>query len=551
MKETRRDCSYVSTKSFFYFTKHLVARHSIRITMSKTSANDGEPVLDEATSGDILKKKRASSKTLYNQKFTAPLRKKRRNDYDPKEEARLERIVFGDTSDIINNLPSDEDTVAASEVDGVRDNSTVADDSESDDLDENESTNEQSKAAAWVDEDDEQYSVNDALKAQNRRLPGGRPEKLYTELLHNKYKQLVGTPKWAELKKTDDEDADLDNEILKHSCHLEQPKVKKLAKNVIDIKALTPINRQTHTEGPVVSSVEFHPSSTVALVAGSSGILSLFQVDGIENTKLHTMQYKKFPIGKAKFLKDGTEILAGSQYFAHCHSYNLMSGKTYKIPLPHGMSNMMKFEVSPDGKLLAVCGRLGEIYLLTSTSKELVATLKMNAKCTTLAFTPDSKTLVTHGESNEMYIWDINSRACIHRAIDDGCLSCASIAISPSGQFLATGSKEGVVNLYETKTVLETQNPVPLKMVLNLVTSITDLKFNPLSEILAMASNKKPNAFKMLHLPSFSVFSNFPTFQTTMSMPEAIDFSPGSGYLGISNRSGSAFLYRLKHYGNY
>lgn len=150
-----------------------------------------------------------------------------------------------------------------------------------------------------------------------------------------------------------------------------------------------------------------------------------------------------------------------------------------------------------------------------------------------------------------MYVWDINSRACIHRAVDDGCLSCASISISPSGQFLATGSNEGVVNLYDTKTVLQNQNPVPLKIVLNLVTSITRLKFNSHSEILAMASDKKHNAFKMMHLPSFTVFSNFPSFQTNISMPEAIDFSPASGYLGISNRSGTAFLYRLKHYGNY
>lgn len=150
-----------------------------------------------------------------------------------------------------------------------------------------------------------------------------------------------------------------------------------------------------------------------------------------------------------------------------------------------------------------------------------------------------------------MYIWDINSRSCIHRAIDDGCLSCASIAVSPSGQFLATGSKEGVVNLYDTKTALQSKNPVPLKIVLNLVTSVTSLKFNSYSEILAMTSDKKHNAFKMAHLPSFTIFSNFPTLQTNLSMPEAINFSPGSGYLGISNRSGTAFLYRLKHYGNY
>lgn len=150
-----------------------------------------------------------------------------------------------------------------------------------------------------------------------------------------------------------------------------------------------------------------------------------------------------------------------------------------------------------------------------------------------------------------MYIWDVNSRLCVHRAIDNGCLSCTSIAMSPSSQFLATGSKEGVVNVYETKTVLQNQNPIPLKIVLNFVTSITSLKFNAYSEILAMASDKKHNAFKMMHLPSFTVFSNFPTFQTNILMPKAIDFSPSSGYLAISNTSSSAFLYRLKHYGNY
>jgi len=59
---------------------------------------------------------------------------------------------------------------------------------------------------------------------------------------------------------------------------LEVSKTKNLPKNVIDIKALKALNKSTHTEGPIITSVEFHPSSTVALVAGSAGILSLFQV---------------------------------------------------------------------------------------------------------------------------------------------------------------------------------------------------------------------------------------------------------------------------------
>lgn len=54
--------------------------------------------------------------------------------------------------------------------------------------------------------------------------------------------------------------------------------MRNLPRSIIDIKTLSAINKQTRIEGPVISSVEFHPSSTVALVAGTSGILSLFHV---------------------------------------------------------------------------------------------------------------------------------------------------------------------------------------------------------------------------------------------------------------------------------
>lgn len=52
------------------------------------------------------------------------------------------------------------------------------------------------------------------------------------------------------------------------------------------------------------------------------------------------MQFERFPIHTAKFLKEGTEILVGSMSHAHCHSYDLISGKTLRIPLPHGITNM-------------------------------------------------------------------------------------------------------------------------------------------------------------------------------------------------------------------
>lgn len=108
-----------------------------------------------------------------------------------------------------------------------------------------------------------------------------------------------------------------------------------------------------------------------------------------------------------------------------------------------------------------------------------------------------------------------------------------------------------MVNLYETNAILKDQRPVPSKIMMNLVTGITSLRFNPTSEMLGVASDKKHNAFKIMHLPSFTIFSNFPTLQTNIGMPQTISFSPGSGYLSISNKTNAALLYRLRHYGNY
>ena len=59
------------------------------------------------------------------------------------------------------------------------------------------------------------FSIQDAAKIQNRKIADDVPEKLYKDYLSNKYKKIVGNPKWAKLEKSDGESDDLDNEILK------------------------------------------------------------------------------------------------------------------------------------------------------------------------------------------------------------------------------------------------------------------------------------------------------------------------------------------------
>ena len=53
-----------------------------------------------------------------------------------------------------------------------------------------------------------------------------------------------------------------------------------------------------------------------------------------------------------------------------------------------------------------------------------------------------------------------------------------------------------------------------------------------------------------IHLPTHTVFSNWPTSSTPLSYVQCMAFTPNSGYLAIGNDKGKVLLYRLNHFGS-
>lgn len=159
--------------------------------------------------------------------------------------------------------------------------------------------------------------------------------------------------------------------------------------------------------------------------------------------------------------------------------------------------------------------------------------------------------LFGHSNSGELTMWDVSMRRVRHKFVDEGCLQGTTISIASSNQFLATGSAQGVVNIYGMEDVLQSKLPKPRKSIMNLTTSIKDLKFNSTSEVLAFASAEIKNAVRLFHVGSNTVFSNFPNFQAKMGQINTLNFSPGSGYIAFGNRKSVVSLYRLKHFKNY
>ncbi|XP_053631136.1 U3 small nucleolar RNA-associated protein 18 homolog isoform X2 [Cherax quadricarinatus] len=415
---------------------------------------------------------------------------------------------------------------------------------------------------AWVDDDDETIRVKDVVasmtKARGKRGIRENSDVLYEMKLKEKFSQVIGsTPEWAELGQKKKGDSDDEDEMARSTGnYLSGASSVNLPKIWLEYKKLPHLNSSSRSEGAIIKAVEFNPHFQVGLVAGFSGSVigaaTLFQVDGVHNFKIQSVKFPKFPIKCAKFMQDGKQFIVGSNLHNHFYVYDMEAAKEMKIHCSkmEEKRSLKSFVVSPDGKLLVFLGTKGHLHIYDTTTLSHINTLYSPEDLTSAAFSENGSKMYTNGSGGDVFIWDMNSLACVHRFIDDGCIDGTSIAVSPGNQYLACGSSSGVVNVYDMASV-SNKTPCPVKILDKLVTPVSALTFNSSTEILAMASEYLDNAVKLVHFPSMTYFNNFPGRQYSMRRVQILNFSPKSGFLAAGNNIGGAFLYRLKHFSSY
>lgn len=462
-------------------------------------------------------------------------------------EEKLETLVFG-------KLPFQavgEDSKALSEDDEEHTRGSV--------------TGPQPKLPVWQDEDDAQLSVDIAAHPRSKKLRRTDGEahisgEDYSNRLKAQFEKLTSRPSWAQPQsqdKGDDQDSSEGEEeegggggdgLLQRTGRLLSRSRDLLPKGRISMKKMVAANHSKKAEA-VVQSVEFHPTSNVILTAGFHKTLDLFQVDGDSNPHLQSVHIPGFPITTAHFTPDGREVVMAGHKKSF-HVYDMMAGKIMRIYNIRGRREQFfdNFVVSPDNALLVFLGKDGYMPLVSNRTKQWVANLKMNGAVKDVTFSADGRKLLSTGSDGKVYVWDMTTRDCVHCFVDDGCVIGTTVSISPNGKYVACGADSGVVNVYDTEQCLKEERPKPLKSVMSLTTPIKCTKFNPSSEILAIASHEKKDAFRLIHTASCTVFSNWPKKETPLNYVYSCDFSPMSNYLAIGNAKGKALLYRLNHY---
>ena len=178
----------------------------------------------------------------------------------------------------------------------------------------------------------------------------------------------------------------------------------------------------------------------------------------------------------------------------------------------------------------------------------------------------DGTGLVVLGKGGEAIEYSVPERRVVARWIDDGSIGATVVAVggvvpghsnkTPNllggSRWIAVGSQSGIVNLYDrsswatSKSVSVPERPVPKRVLDQLTTSTSNLVFSPDGQLMVMSSRWKKDALRLVHLPSCTVYRNWPTSGTPLGRVTSVAFSSNSALMAIANEAGKIRLWEIR-----
>ncbi|KAK7744963.1 U3 snoRNP protein [Cytospora paraplurivora] len=354
-------------------------------------------------------------------------------------------------------------------------------------------------------------------------------------------------------------------------------KKRKLRPEVIDIQRTRDIS-DTH-KGPV-DSLSFHPTHPVLLSSSTSSILYLHHINPTAhptpNPQLTSVQVKSVPVRRSAFLHpSGDEIVfAGRRRFFH--SWNLSTGLVKKVTKIQGhqqeQKTMERFRLSPDGKHMALIATSrkggGMLNIISMSSMQWVAQARLDSRGGIADFVwwRDGQGITILGRDGQVAEWSLVTRRTVGIWRDEGSIGGTVMALGGrdgpqaigGDRWVALGSNSGVLNIYDrTQLISKVEGdaveikpqPEPTRRFEQLTTPITVTTFSPDGQLLAFGSQHKKDALKLVHLPSCTVYRNWPTEQTPMGRVTAVTFgkTADADVLAVGNDVGKIRLWEIRN----
>ncbi|KAF7185774.1 putative U3 small nucleolar RNA-associated protein 18 [Pseudocercospora fuligena] len=363
-------------------------------------------------------------------------------------------------------------------------------------------------------------------------------------------------------------------------------KKRKIRPEVVDIQ------RQKDIPGiqpSAITSLSFHPNLPLLLSSGPSSTLYLHQLAQsppapTPNPLLTSLHVRGSQLTTTAFHPTDSRIFlsARRRYF---HIWNLSTGRVEKITRVYGQQHEQKsmehFKLSPTGRYMALQGSTkkggGIINILDASTLQWVSQVRIESRggIADFAWWRDGRGLTVAGKGGEITEWDVAEQKVVARWQDEGAAGTTTLALGghhevtrgPIGtdRWIAVGSSSGIVNIYDRRAWLGNnpksasgsdipQQPKPTRTLDHITTPTSHLTFSHDGQVLAMASKWKRDAMRLVHLPSCTVFKNWPTSSTPLGRITGVAFAPGEAVSGsdahsilaVANEQGKIRLWEVR-----
>lgn len=202
----------------------------------------------------------------------------------------------------------------------------------------------------------------------------------------------------------------------------------------------------------------------------------------------------------------------------------------------------------------------GMVNVLDANTCQWVAEVRVEGKGGVADFEwwSDGDGLLALGKGGEAVEWDGRERRVIARWVDEGAVGTTTVSLGGNGGgakglggdgWVAIGSSSGIVNLYDRRKWTTAESvpgrPKPNRAFDQLTTPTSHLRFSPDGQLLCMASRWKRDALRLIHLPSCTVYRNWPTSSTPFGRITAIAWAADSETLAVANEQGKIRLWEI------
>lgn len=433
---------------------------------------------------------------------------------------------------------------------------------------------------AWHDSDDERVQISLQSNPTIKKLRKSTKDDIikgteYTRRLRSRFNQMFPPPKWYSGNASGEEAGEeLDStsilegsdplaKILREkSSYVSNVKSKLLAPTTLELTPLAD-SAASNQNGKSILAISFHPSHPLLLSSGYDQLALISYIDGKKNPITASLHVRKSVYQRVEFHADGDLAILGSERKG-LQFWNIQTGIVDSLKLRQSPQQSQlqfdKFRLSKDGQFLAVIGGNGWVEILSSaTSQRLTGAKIESGEVADFAWIGKTHNLVIASTSGVIYEWNIEQRNFSTQWQDAGGSGVTRIALGggPSGdRYIAIGTASGLVSIHDRLNLSVTVKVSSIEPAIcepratldQLVTPISTLRFSNDGQILVMASNKVMSAIRMVHVPSFTAFKNWPAPKTGLGHINDVAFSPGNELMAIAMEEGRIRLWRLEHY---